>query len=155
RRDGTLRGGDELGGARVVVTAQRCDGGGAARGELGDVPEPLALVAQLVLATGREALGVCDEHRERLEPLARPGGVPGQLVVRATGGLQPAPRPARLRDGVAGPGKAVERRELGAGTAEPALLELAAHREERLGRGGDVLARGAPAPGVGACPAVG
>ena len=52
-------------------------------------------------------------------------------------------------------GVRVERRELVGGPREPALLELAAHREQRLDRSRDVLARGAPAPGVGARPPVG
>jgi hypothetical protein len=119
------------------------------------VPQPLTVAAQIVVTAGRQAVGVGDERRERLEALARPGGVPRQLVVRPAGGLQLAPRATRLGDRVAGAREAVERRELVPRPGETALLELSARREQRLGRGGDVLTGGAPPPRVGPCPAVG
>src|SRR5262249_20504861 len=61
----------------------------------------------------------------------------------------------RLGDGVDGTGEAVEGGELVAGSGETALLELPAHREQRLGSRRNVLARRAPAPRVGARTAVG
>ena len=72
---------------------------------------------------------------------------------RAAASSRQARRAARAGLGRAGEG--VEHRELVARPREPPLLELAAHREQRLDGGRDVLARRAPAPGVGARPPVG
>ena len=81
----------------------------------------------------------------------------GQLVV-------PPPRGAELAPGAPQLGAArelllaregVEQVELVRGPREAALLELARHRDQPLGRGRHVLARGAAAPRVGARAAVG
>ena len=53
------------------------------------------------------------------------------------------------------PDERVEQVELVRGPRQTALLELARHREQALGRGDDVLARDAAAPGVGARAPVG
>src|SRR5262249_43140105 len=110
---------------------------------------------ELVLAIRCETLRVGDERGQPLQPLARAGGVPRQLVLCAPGSLQLAPGAARLRDALAHARESVERRELVARPGEAALLELPAHRDQCLGGGCDVLARSAPPPGVGARPAVG
>ena len=149
RRNGAFGLGDEIGRPAFVVVGEgghRCR---TARRQLGHVPQALALAAQLVLPSGSEPLRVGDERREPVEPLARRDGVARQLLVRTPGRLQLTPCPARLAHGVARPRERVERRELVARPPEPALLELAAHREQRLGGGRDVLARGAPAPRIG------
>ena len=138
-----------------VVARERGDGCRTARRKLGDVPQALALAAQLVLPSGSESLRVGDERRELVESRARRHCVLCQLLVRTPARLQPTPRPARLAHGVARRRERVERRELVARPPEPALLELAAHREQRLRGGRDVLARCAPPPRVGARPAVG
>ena len=51
--------------------------------------------------------------------------------------------------------EAVEQVELVRGAREPPLLELAGHRDQPLGDGGDVVPRRRAAPGVGARTAVG
>ena len=104
---------------------------------------------------GLEAVRVGDERAQLVEPRLGRGRVAGQLVVGAARGGQLAPGAARRARGVGRAGERVEHRELVGRPREPALLELAAHREQRLDRRGDVLARGAPAPGVGARAAVG
>src|SRR3954465_13038150 len=75
----------------------------------------------------------------------------------ASGGRELAPgdaqRRAALRLFLAG--ERVEHVELVPGSREAALLELAGHRDQALGRGGGVLARGGAAPRVGAGAAVG
>src|SRR5439155_16753429 len=118
-------------------------------------PQAPPLAARIVLPSGREPLRAGDARREPVEPLARRDRVARQLLVRTPGRLQLTPCPARLAHGVARPRERVERRELVARPPKPAVLELAAHREQRLRGGRDVLARGAPPPRVGARPAVG
>ena len=119
------------------------------------MPQALPLGAQLVLLARAEALGVGRERAELLE--ARLGGrrVPRELVVRTPCRRELPPGAARGARSVGRPGVGVQRRELVRGPCEPALLELAAHGEQRLDRRRDVLARGAPAPGVGARAPVG
>ena len=75
--------------------------------------------------------------------------------MRAAGRAKATPGPPGGPGGVGGPGVGVEHRELVGGSREPPLLELAAHREQRLDRCRDVFARCASPPRVGACPAVG
>ena len=76
----------------------------------------------------------------------------------------PSPRslqvaPSRPRGGPAGEllvaAEPVEHLELIGRPREPALLELARHRDHALDCGGDVLAGGRASPGVGARAAVG
>src|SRR5581483_2530971 len=117
------------------------------------VAQPLPLRPQLVLAARLEPGGVAGEPGERLQPVVCCSRAAGQLLVGAPRGLEVAP-------GAAGgarvePGVRVEEVALVAGPREPALLELAAHRDQRLGDGGHVLAGRAAAPGVGAGAAVG
>ena len=119
--------------------------------------QALALGAQALLGLGLEALGVLDERAQLREPRLGGGGVPRQLVVAPAGGAELAPGDPQRG---AAPelllaGEPVEHVELVGGPGEPALLELARHRDQPLGRGGDVLARSAAAPGVGARAAVG
>src|SRR5207249_343169 len=96
RRDGAFGLRDEVGRSTFVVAGKRGDRGRTARRQLGDVPQPLTLAAQLLLPSGSESLRVGDECREPVEPLARRDGVACQLLVRTSGGLQLTPRPARL-----------------------------------------------------------
>ena len=79
-------------------------------------------------------------------------GVTRELVV-ARRGAQLAPCLGRLAPTreLLGPAERVEHVQLERGPREAALLELARHGEEPLGRGGDVLAGDCPAPGVRAC----
>ena len=60
-----------------------------------------------------------------------------------------------LRVSVGRAGERVEHRQLVRRPREPPLLELPAHRQQRLDDLRDVLARRTPSPRVGACPAVG
>ena len=88
---------------------------------------------------------------------SRRGGVARELVVRAPRGLQLAPgaRAPRRASQLLLAAKASSTASWYDGPREPPLLELAAHREQRLDRRRDVLARRAAAPGVGARAAVG
>jgi hypothetical protein len=77
--------------------------------------------------------------------------------VPASRGVEIAP--SRSRGGAAGelllPAEAVEHLQLVRRPREPALLELARHRDHRLDGCGDVLSGGRPSPGIRACAAVG
>ena len=152
RRDRPLGGAGEACGPFAVVGRERLGGRLGGGRELGDVPEPLPLGAQALLGVRLEPLGGRGERGELLEP--RGGGccVAGELVVAAAGGGELAPRDARLAP--AAPlllaAEGVEHVELVGRPAEAALLELARHRDQPLGRGGEVLARDAAAPRVGA-----
>ena len=75
RRDGPLGERDEARGAVALLGRQRLRRGRRSLGELGDVPEPLAVGAQLVLLARLEALGVLDERAELVEPRLRERGV--------------------------------------------------------------------------------
>ena len=138
-------------GASASAAARR------ALGELGDVAQPLALVAQRLLAARLEALGRLDERRQLAQARLLRCGAARQLVVALAGGGELAPG----EPGLAAPAQllladeAVEDVELVRRPAEPALLELARHRDQPLGGGGEILARHGAAPGVGARAAVG
>ena len=110
--------------------------------------QPLALGAQLVLVAGSSPAVASTSARELGQPRLLGRGVARQLVVAP-------PRRRELAPG--GPGLAaapqlllaaerVEHVELVRGSGEPALLELAGHRDQPLGGGGEVLARDARAP---------
>ena len=114
-------------------------------------------VAQPLLLARLHALGVLDERAQLGEPRLGERRVRRQLVVPAPRGLQVAPR--RPRRCAAGElllaAEAVEHLELVRRPREPALLELARHRDHALDGGGDVLPRSGTSPGVRARPAVG
>ena len=84
-----------------------------------------------------------------VEPRLRAGSVSRQLVVQRAA-PPAAARQARVAARVSSSGERVEHAALVRGAREAPLLELAAHREQRLGRGRDVFARGASPPRVGA-----
>ena len=121
------------------------------------MPVPLALGTQPLLVPGLHAVGVLDERPQLREPRLGERRVRRQLVVPAPSGLEVAPR--RSRRGAAGElllaAEAVEHLQLVRRPREPALLELARHRDHALDGGGHVLARSGTSPGIGARPAVG
>ena len=87
---------------------------------------------------------------------SRRGRVARQLVVQRAAPTASSRQARRASRTVLGRARErVEHRELVARPREPPLLELAAHREQALDRGGDVLARGAAPPRVGARAPVG
>ena len=141
----------------AVVRRERRRRRGRPLGELGDVPVPLALGAQLLLLTRLHPVGVLDERAQLREPGLGERGVRRQLVVPAARGLELAPRRPRRR--AAGellfPAEAVEHLELVGRLRQPALLELARHRDDALDGRCDVLSSGGASPRVGARPAVG
>ena len=151
-----LGGGREPGRALPLVRRERLGGAGGSLGELGDVPQPLALVAQRLLAAGLEALRRLDERGQLAQARLLGGGPARQLVVALAGRAELPPRQPGLTAAaellLADEG--VEHVELVGGAAEAALLELARHRDQALGGGGEVLARDGAAPGVGARAAV-
>ena len=124
-------------------------------GELGDMPQSLALRTKVVLFGRFESFRVGEQRPQLLQPRLGGGRIAAQLVVRAPRCGELAPGAAGRACRVGGAGEGVERRQLIGGPGEPPLLELAAHRKQRLDRGRHVLPRGAPAPGIGARPPVG
>ncbi len=108
--------------------------------------QPFTLRSQLVLTAGREARGVVSKQPQLVEPRLRPGRVAGQLVVAPSGGSQLTPGArssprVQLRE-------CVEHAPLVGGPRQAPLFELAAHRDQRLGRRGDILAGSAATPRV-------
>ena len=157
RRQRALGGGREPGRALALVGRERLGGPGRALGELGDVAQPLALVAQRLLAALLEALGRLGERRQLAQARLLGCGAARQLVVALAGGGELAPGEPGLAAAaqLLVADEAVEDVELVRGPAEPALLELARHRDQALGGGGEILARDRAAPGVRARAAVG
>ena len=146
---------DEPAGAVALVGRERLDRGADALRELGHVTKPLALAAQVVLRARLEPVGVGDERAQLASTRAsaaasarapRAGGAP--RAARATPPQLCAPPELLLAD------EGVEHVELVARPRETALLELAGHRDQPLGDGGDVLARDAATPRVRARAAV-
>ena len=119
--------------------------------------KPLPLGAQRVLAARLEALRRLDERGQLAQTRLLGRRSARQLVVPLPGGAELAPREPRLAAAaqllLAAVG--VEHVELVRGPGEPPLLELAGHRDQPLGGGGEVLARDGAAPRVGARAAVG
>ena len=95
-------------------------------GELGDVAQPPALVAEHLLASRLEPVRRLDEGAELAQPRLLGRRATGQLVVPLASGSELAPGVARLAAAaqllIAGEG--VEHVELVRRPAEPALLEL-------------------------------
>ena len=122
------------------------------------MPEPLALGAELVLAS--EARSRRCPRRARAARRAAParrrrrGSSSSWRRRAAASSRQACPRGAAAAQLLLA-GEGVEHVELVRGPREPPLLELAGHRDQPLGRGGHVLAGGAAAPRVGAGAAVG
>ena len=103
-----------------------------------------------MLVAGRHALGRLDERLE-LGMAGRDGvGVARQLVMAAPGRAELAPGEPGLTTsfGLLRPAERIEHVELERRAREPALLELARHRDEALRRRGDVLPRDRTTPGV-------
>ena len=120
------------------------------------MPQPLALVAQRLLAARLEAVRRLDERGQLAQARLLGGGPARQLVVALAGRAELPPRQPGLTAAaellLADEG--VEHVELVRGSAESALLELAGHRDQALGRGGEILPRDGAAPGVRAGAAV-
>ena len=97
-----------------------------------------------------EALGRLDERGQLAQASLLGGGPARQLVVPLAGRAElppgepglPAPPELLLAD------EGVEHVELVGGSAEPALLELAGHRDQTLGGGGEILPRDGAAPRI-------
>ncbi len=152
RRDGPLGERDEPGCALALVRRERVGRRGRSLRELGDVPQSLAVAAQLLLVPVFHPLRVLGERAQLRDPSIDGSRVRGQLLVTAPGRLQLAPcRSHRL---AVDPREAVEQLELVRRARQAALLELPGHRDHALDGGGDVLARGRTAPGVCAGPSV-
>ncbi len=121
-------------------------------GELGDVAQPLALVAERLLASGLEPVRRLDEGAELAQPRLLGRRATGQLVVPLASGSELAPGEARLAAAaqLVLAGEGVEHVELVRRPTEAALLELAGHRDQPLRGRGEILARDGAPPGVGA-----
>ena len=155
--EGALRVRDEGCRALAILGGERGARDGGRVRELGHVPEPLSLGAQVLLGRRLEAVGRGDERAEVLEPVALRRRPSGELGVAA-------PRGGELAPGAAGLGaarrllladEAVEDVELVRGPSEAPLLELAGHGDQALAHSGQVLAGRGPSPRVGAGAAVG
>ena len=70
----------------AVVRRERVPGGRGRVGQLGDVPEPLALGPKLLLGVGLEASRSGDERAQLVEPVALGVRTGGELGVAAAGG---------------------------------------------------------------------
>ena len=118
--------------------------------------QPLALVAQRLLAAGLEALGRLDERAQLVQPRLLGRRVARQLVVPPARRRQLAPGEPRVAPApqLLLAEERVEDVELVRRPGEPALLELAGHRDQALRGGREILARDRPAPGVRARPPV-
>ena len=116
------------------------------------MPQALAVGAQLVLAARVEPFRVLGQGAQLVEAELRRCRVARQRLVRAPRGQELAPRLLGRPEIDAREG--VEDASLVRGTGEPALLELAAHRDRGLGRRRDVLPGRAAAPRVRARAAV-
>src|SRR5579862_3502550 len=154
RPNGALSLRDQIGRADGVVGGDDADRRRDAFGELRQAPQPLSHRSELVLVALPPTLGVRHEALQLFDPGRGGGGLTGQLVVRADRREQLAPRTARLATEVEDSREGVEHRELVARAREPALLELAAHRDQPLGDRGHVLAGDGAPPRVGSRPAV-
>ena len=117
------------------------------------MPKLLALGAELVLSARLEPVGVLGERPELGEPCLGRRSVPRQGLMAFPSGLGLPPgrtcfigRELRV---------AVEEIEPVRRPREPALLELPAHRDQRLRCSGDILAGGRATPRIGACASVG
>ena len=157
RRDGALGGGGEAGGAASLLGGKRLGRLGRALRELGHVPQSLALLEQRGLRPGLQPVGVLGKCAQLREPRLGRGCVPRQLLVPAARGLERAPRRARgIPAGqLLGADERVQYLELIRGPRQPALLELAGHRDEPLAERRQLLARHRAAPGIGARPSLG
>ena len=157
RCERALGGGGEAGRAVALLGRKRLGRGLSSLGQLGDVAEPLPLGSERVLGPGLEALGRLDECGQLTQARFLAGRTAGQLLVPLPRGGQLAPRGPRLPTAselvLAAVG--VEHVELVRRPCEPALLELAGHRDQALGGGGEILARHRAAPGVRPRAAVG
>ncbi len=157
RRDRALRLGRQHRSALTVLRGERLGRRRRALGELGQVAQPLALGEQRHLGVGLEPSRVLDEGLELGEPCLRGFGVGRDLVMTPLGRSELTPDAAQISP----PAELliteerVEHLELVRRTREPALLELARHPDEKLGRGCEILPRSRPPPCVGAGASVG
>ena len=144
-------------GRALLLGVERLGGGRRGLGELGHVPEPVALGQEPVLVLRLHPLGAGHELGELRESLRAARGRARQLVAAAAGGDQLPPGPLELRPAakllLADEG--VEDVELVRGPGEAALLELPGHGEKPLDERRQVLPRDGAAPGVRARAPVG
>ena len=158
RRDRPLGQSDEARRALALLRRQRLAGRSDALRELGHVAQALALVAQ-ASPRCRARAPRCPRRAPAAllvapAAAAAPWSAPRAGAVRRASSRQ-ARRSAARRSSCSSPAKASSTSSWYGGPGEPALLELAGHRDQPLGRGRHVLPGGAPSPGVGARAAVG
>ena len=116
------------------------------------MPDALPLGPQALLLPGLEPLGVLDERGELVQPRALRVGAALQLLETARRRLQRAPGVAGLgpAEALVGADERVQELQLVGRAREPALRELSGEDEQPVGRGDEVLAGDAAAPGE--CP---
>ena len=150
RCERTLRSRGERSGAFALVRGDRRGGGVRRFCELLDMPQPFAPPEQLILVRRSHSLGRLDERLQLGEPERDGIGVARQLLVAASSRSELAPGEASLAPelDLLRPAVGIEDVELKRRTREPALLELARHRDQTLRGGCDVFARDRPTPGV-------
>ena len=146
---------DEVGPGLLLLRGERRQSSRCALSELRHVAEPLPLGAQVVLVSRPEPGGVGDERAISSRRARAAAASLRELVVGAPGRLELPPGAAGRSGRVAGAGIGVEHRELVGRPREPTLLELPAHREQRLDGRGDILPGCGPPPGIGARAPVG
>ena len=145
---------------RRAVALVRCQRGKCvvrSFGELGHVAQPLPLRAKRVLRARLEAFGVLHERAQLGEPGLLCGGALAQLLMAPAGSPELAPRGPQLgsEPQLLLPDERVEDVELVRRTREPALLELAGHRDQPLSRRREVFPGSASPPRVRARASVG
>ena len=137
--------------ALALFRRDRLGGGQRTLGELGDVTQPLSLGAQLVL--GRR-LEVPPLPRRAPRARAAAPALPPAPRNSSSCRLRAAPSSRQAAARLTSPAElllaaeAVEHLELVRRPAEAALLELARHRDQPLGRGGGILSRDRASPRV-------
>ena len=150
RRERTLGDSRERRSAVAVVGSDGHRGGGCAGREIGRMAHPLALGAQRLLLATLDAVGALDEVTKSREARLLGSGVAQDRVralARCRQGAPCLPRVAPAR-GLLLAEERIEDIELIRGPGEPSLLELPRHRDQPLGRGGEVLTRNRTSPRV-------
>ena len=140
-----------------MLGIERVDAGLGRPGELRDVPEPRALGEQPLLVARLHAIGARDQLAELGELLRAAGRGAGELLAAAAGCEQLPPGPPEVEPApkLCVPDERIEDVELVRGSRQPALLELARHREKLLNERRQILARDRASPSVRARAAVG
>ena len=144
-------------GPLALLGRERRGGRGRALGELGDVPEPLALGAELLLGPGSSPSVSSTSARSSASRASANAAfaVSSSCRRRAARSSRQAVRARRAAAELLLAAEPVEHLELVRRLREAPLLELAGHRDDALDGGGDVLPRRGASPRVGARPPVG